>query len=209
MSDGPMNPTRRGAIARLSAAALGLLWLARGRRAEASTEEEPLVGEIRMYAGSYAPAGWAFCEGQLLSIFENDTLFQLIGTTYGGDGQTTFGLPDLRGRAAMHQGFGPGLTSRVIGETGGQESVSLISTQIPVHTHELRSAGSAVGTSTVPTTRVPAKNAAGTTSYSPSFDTTLAPQAMDNSGSNTPHQNMQPFLAIHFIISLYGKFPTP
>jgi microcystin-dependent protein len=175
----------------------------------------PFIGEIRMFGGNFAPAGWAFCNGSLQSIANNDALFALIGTTYGGDGQNTFALPDLRGRVAVHQFQGPGLQNYVIGQQGGAESVTLLATQIPGHTH------SAV-TSTSPG-QVPAPAATAILSdtgpdaapavptYIP-FDgtnqVTLATATVGASGGNQPHANIQPTLAINYIISLFGVFPA-
>lgn len=156
-----------------------------------------------MFAGDFAPAGWMFCEGQLLPISENDALYTLIGTTYGGDGQETFALPDLRGRAPIHWGSG-----FILGENGGMEQVALDANQIPSHTHAA-GASSAAGSSPDPTGRVPAMNAAGVPQYGATADTSLSPASLLSSGGSQPHDNMQPYLAIHFIISLYGLFPPP
>lgn len=166
---------------------------------------QPFVGEIRIFAGSFAPAGWMFCDGQLLAISENETLFQLIGTTYGGDGQSTFGLPDLRGRMPVHQGSG-----LVLAETGGVESVTLTSQQIPVHTHPL--VGSAANASaTSPAGGVPGTMPeVATSAYGSDAPlTTLTPQSISPVGGSQPHENMQPYLCVAFIISLFGIFPSP
>lgn len=166
----------------------------------------PFVGEIRMFGGNFAPAGWAFCNGQLLPISENDVLFTLIGTTYGGDGQDTFGLPDLRGRLPMHMGSGAGLTPRTLSETGGVESVALTTQQIPNHTHAPM-ADSNNGNQATPQNGIWA--AAAASRYSSS-----APNlAMNNTlvgaaGGSQPHDNLMPYLAVSFIISLFGIFPT-
>ena len=166
----------------------------------------PFIGEIRMFGGNFAPAGWAFCSGQLMPIAENDALFTLIGTTYGGDGQQTFGLPNLQGRLPMHMGTGAGLSARVIGEMGGVETVTLTTQQIPIHSH-VPQAVSGNGNQTTPQNGVWAGAAA-------SRYTTNAPSlAMNNTlvggaGGSQPHDNMMPYLAISFIISLYGVFPT-
>jgi microcystin-dependent protein len=165
---------------------------------------QPYVGEIRMFAGNFAPAGWMFCEGQLLPISENDTLFNLIGTTYGGDGQSTFALPDLRGRIPIHQGSG-----FVLAENGGAETVTLTVNQIPAHTHPfLASANPASGSS--PANQLPAITQASTiTPYG-----TDAPQVQLNAssigttGGSQPHNNFQPYLCVDFIISLFGIFPS-
>src|SRR4051794_921276 len=166
---------------------------------------QPYVGEIRMFAGNFAPAGWMFCEGQLLPISEYQTLFQLIGTTYGGDGQSTFALPDLRGRVPLH--FGSGFT---LAETGGVETVTLTVSQIPAHTHtQLGSAAN--GTATSPISNVPA-TAAEVTVFPYGADNppdTLSAQTVASAGGSQPHDNFQPYLCIDFIISLFGIFPSP
>ncbi len=166
---------------------------------------EPYVGEIRMFGGNFAPNGWMFCEGQLLPISENETLFQLIGTTYGGDGESTFALPDLRGRLPLHMGNG-----FILAETGGSESVTLTTNQIPAHTHPLLCAASG-GT--------PNSNPQGGY-WGPSDQTQYSTGAgtvqMGNpaitagpSGGSQPHDNFMPYLCIDFIISLFGVFPSP
>jgi microcystin-dependent protein len=168
---------------------------------------DPYIGEIRMFAGTFAPMGWALCEGQLMPISENDALFILIGTTYGGDGQETFALPDLRGRAPIHHGAGPGLTNRVIGEQAGVEEVTLTAQQIPVHNHALH-ARAAGGKSGTPNGNVLA-SAPATSLYTrdtPSVQ--LAANAIDPIGGSQPHDNRMPYLAIQFIISLFGIFPS-
>jgi microcystin-dependent protein len=166
---------------------------------------QPYIGEIRMFAGNFAPAGWMFCEGQLLAISENETLFQLIGTTYGGDGQSTFALPDLRGRNPLHQGNG-----LVLAETGGSEDVTLTVQQIPSHTHPL------LGTSVQATTNAPEQNtfaqSTGSTVFPYGTDlppTTLHPSTISPVGGSQPHTNLQPYLCVDFIISLFGIFPSP
>lgn len=166
----------------------------------------PFVGEIRLFAGNFEPSGWAFCNGQLLAISQNDVLFSLIGTTYGGDGQNTFAVPDLRGRVPLHAGSGPGLSPRLIGELGGNENVTLTVNQIPQHTH-LVNAATGVGHLAEPQAAVPAANR-----DFPEFDTntnlSMAP-AVQNAGGSQPHENMPPTLCVSFIISLYGIYPTP
>lgn len=168
---------------------------------------QPYVGEIRLFAGNFAPAGWMFCDGALVPISENETLFQLIGTTYGGDGQTTYNLPDLRGRVPIHQGSGAGLSGHVIGEMGGSEAVTLTSTQIPQHTHALRASsalsnGSAGGGGALAATAVNIYGSGDPT-------TPMAAQAVASVGGSQPHQNMAPFVGINYIISLFGIFPSP
>ncbi len=168
---------------------------------------QPYVGEIRMFAGNFAPAGWMFCEGQLLPISENDTLFNLIGTTYGGDGQSTFALPDLRGRIPIHAGTGPGGVTRQLAETGGTEQETLTIQQIPVHNHAfLTSMGT--GTQNAPAGEVLASGSS-VSIFRPQTPTqALAPQTISSAGGNQPHENMVPFLCVDFIISLFGIFPS-
>lgn len=165
------------------------------------------VGEIRMFGGNFPPRGWAFCNGQIIPIAENETLFNLIGTTYGGDGQETFALPDLRGRVPIHQGTNSG-TSYVLGEQAGVESVTLSTQQIPPHRHlaQCRAADSNAGT---PQNAIWAKNQTNQTIYSNVVPATnMNAGALNQAGGNQPHENMMPYLAVSFIISLYGVFPT-
>lgn len=166
---------------------------------------QPYVGEIRIFAGNFAPAGWMFCEGQLLPISENETLFQLIGTTYGGDGQSTFGLPDMRGRIPIHQGNGFALATN-----GGAEEITLTVNQIPVHTHPLVGS-SAVASNLNPANQVPAQdNVVGIDYYIEDVTTvSMAPTAIGPVGGSQPHTNFQPYLCVDFIISLFGIFPSP
>ena len=166
---------------------------------------QPFVGEIRMFGGSFAPAGWAFCEGQLLPISENDTLFNLIGTTYGGDGQETFGLPNLASRVPVHVG-----TNFVLGQTGGTESVTLTTQQMPLHTHPL-TATNDTGSANSPTNALPGSTPVQAQAFPYGTDEPLAnmdPSSISGVGGSQPHDNMQPFLTISFIISLFGIFPT-
>jgi microcystin-dependent protein len=161
----------------------------------------PYVGEIRMFAGNFAPAGWAFCDGQLLLISDNDALFNLIGTTYGGDGQTTFALPDLRSRVPIHQG--PGF---VLAQRGGEEAVTLNVNQIPAHSHQAN-ADAGKGTQVSPAGNVWASSA--NYPYSPNApNAAMAPEAVGLSGGSQPHDNMSPFVGINFILSLFGIYPT-
>lgn len=169
---------------------------------------QPYVGEIRMFAGNFAPNGWMFCEGQPLPISENEVLFQLIGTTYGGDGEETFNLPNLASRVPMHMGTGPDGTTYQIGEMAGVEEVSLSTQQIPNHTHPL------TGSSTGGADASPAGNVLATTSqgiflyYEGAVDANLNAQAITPAGGSQPHENTQPFLCVNFIISLFGVFPS-
>jgi microcystin-dependent protein len=164
---------------------------------------QPYVGEIRMFAGNFAPAGWMFCEGQLLAISENETLFQLIGTTYGGDGQSTFALPDLRGRLPIHQGNG-----FILAETGGAEEITLTVQQIPVHAHPVLASTNA-GSAAQPSGNVTAQNAAVTIYRAQPPVVSMNTQAVGSTGGSQPHTNFQPYLCIDFIISLFGIFPSP
>jgi microcystin-dependent protein len=167
----------------------------------------PYVGEIRLFAGNFAPNGWMFCQGQTLAIAENDVLFTLIGTTYGGDGQQTFRLPDLRGRVPVHQGQGPGLSPRTPGEVGGAETVTLQASQLPQHTHALH-ASTAAATGSAPGGAVLA--ATNVASYGPGPATTaMAAGAVGSTPAAQPHDNMAPTLAVSYIISLFGVYPSP
>lgn len=168
----------------------------------------PYIGEIRIFAGNFAPAGWAFCEGQLMPIAENDALFVLLGTTYGGDGQETFGLPDLRGRLPMHAGTGPGLQSYILGESGGVEQVTLTVQQIPVHSH---AAGclSTDGNSGAPTGGLPAANTTANAFGPMPPSAPMNAASIGPTGGSQPHTNFQPYLCVNFIISLFGVFPSP
>ena len=169
---------------------------------------QPYVGEIRMFAGNFAPNGWMFCEGQPLAISENDVLFQLIGTTYGGDGQETFNLPNLASRVPMHMGTGPDGTTYQIGEMAGTEQETLTIQQIPNHTHPL-TASTALGTSITPGGQVLAQTIASITPYAEDVAVVnMNAQAIGTAGGSQPHENTQPFLCINFIISLFGIFPS-
>lgn len=172
---------------------------------------QPFVGEIRMFAGNFAPNGWMLCEGQTLPIAENEVLFQLIGTTYGGDGEETFNLPNLASRVPIHQGTGPGLSTRQLGESGGSESVTLTAQSTPQHTHPaLCNNGSGASTSN-PASGTWTK--ADTNNYSASLPKTgfMGTPAIQSSvtGGSQPHDNMIPYLCVNFIISLFGLFPSP
>lgn len=168
---------------------------------------QPYVGEIRMFGGNFAPAGWLFCDGSLQAISENETLFQLIGTTYGGDGQNTFALPDLRGRLPIHFGNGGG-GSYVLAESGGLEQVTLTSNQIPSHTHNFL-AVTAAGTSNNATNNLIAASPSVDMFGGISPDVSLNAAAIGQAGGSQPHTNFQPYLCVNFIISLFGIFPSP
>ena len=166
----------------------------------------PFIGQITLFAGNFAPRGWAFCQGQLLSIAQNTALFSLLGTTYGGNGQTTFGLPDLRGRVPMGMGQGPGLSLYVQGQMGGVETVTLISTQMPQHTHTLQ-ASSALPTVADPTGAVLPSGysriyATGTTGVA------MGATSIAAAGGSQPHENRQPYLAMNYIIATEGIYPS-
>lgn len=162
---------------------------------------DPYVGEIRMFAGNFAPLGWAFCDGQLVSIADNDVLFALIGTTYGGDGQVTFALPDMRGRIPVHAG-----ASHVIGESAGTEAVTLTANQMPSHSHGMNASQNFVSSAAGPTEATGASTTAFF--YGDGNDSvTMSPSAISAAGGNLPHDNMAPYLGINYIISLFGVFP--
>jgi len=170
---------------------------------------EPYVGEIRMFGGNFAPNGWLFCAGQLVPIAEFDVLFALIGTTYGGDGQSTFALPDLRGRLPIHMGQSPGTSNYIIGQRDGVETVTLTSNQMPAHTHAFI-ATTAASSNTGPGGNVVADSTvAGAKIYAAGpGSAALAASAVTSSGGSQPHDNRMPFLAVSFIISLFGIFPS-
>lgn len=172
---------------------------------------DPFIGEIRMFAGNFAPRGWAFCDGQLLAIGSNDALFSLLGTIYGGDGRTTFGLPDMRGRIPIHAGSGPGLASRRLGVKSGVEKVTVTTNQLPSHTHDLK-ATSVSGTGQNPIASVAAET--GTLAiYSSAYaagstNDAFAATAVSNVGGSGSHTNLMPALCVHFIIALFGIYPS-
>jgi microcystin-dependent protein len=164
---------------------------------------QPYVGEIRMFAGTFAPAGWMFCEGQLLPISENETLFQLIGTTYGGDGQSTFALPDLRGRIPIHQG-----DSFILAETGGAEEITLTVQQIAAHSHPLLGAN-IIGNDANPGSNLLAESSVISMYQAAAANAPMAAGSVTSTGGSQPHTNFQPYLCVDFIISLFGIFPSP
>jgi len=167
---------------------------------------EPFIGEIIMFGGNFAPRNWALCDGQLLSIAQNTALFSILGTTYGGDGRTTFGLPDLRGRVPMHPGSGPGLSSRKLGQKSGVENVTLNVNQMPSHNH-LPEAYSDFGNQKGPGGNVPAMADDGERNYSSATpNANLDPT--ENAGGSQSHTNVQPFLCVNFIIALQGLYPS-
>lgn len=169
----------------------------------------PYIGEIRMFAGNFAPLGWALCQGQTLAISENDTLFNLIGTTYGGDGQQTFNLPDLQGRAPVHMGQGPGISQGyVIGQEGGVEQVTLTSQQMPVHSHAFTATQDS-GTAGQPQGNVVAAGVGNRIYIASGPDGQTSTNAVQASGGNQPHENRPPFIVINYIIALFGVYPSP
>lgn len=163
------------------------------------------VGEIRMFGGNYAPVGWAFCNGQLLSISENDALFALIGTTYGGDGVTTFALPDLRGRVPVGQGVLGG-TNFVLGQRAGTENVTLTTSQLPMHTHTVN-ANQGAGTTGNPSNAFWAQSTLNQYATADP-NAAMSPQAIQSAGGSQPHENMMPTLTLSYIIALYGIYPS-
>lgn len=168
---------------------------------------EPYIGEIRMFGGNFPPNGWAFPTGQLMPISQNDALFTLIGTTYGGDGQETFGLPNIQGRFPIHAGQGPGISqSYQLGEMAGVESVTLTTQQLPVHNHAFL-ASNELAQNPQPTSSVPAQASVVKLYTGDAPDSQMNAQMMSPVGGSQPHENMQPYLAISFILSLYGVFP--
>ncbi|WP_139490613.1 phage tail protein [Brevibacillus dissolubilis] len=170
---------------------------------------EPYVGEIRIFAGNFAPKGWAFCNGQLMPLMQNTALFSILGTMYGGDGKNTFALPNLQGAAPMHQGQGPGLTARTQGAVGGSANVTLLTTQIPAHNH-IPTCQSTAGTND-PTNAtwatIPASPTITAMYVNSGPNTEMAPTAVAVTGGSQPHNNMQPYLGLNFIIALQGQFP--
>lgn len=169
----------------------------------------PFLGEIRMVGFNFAPRGWAFCNGQLLPVAQNTALFSLLGTYYGGNGTTTFALPDLRGRVPIHQGTGLGLSSYVIGQVGGAENVNLTAQQIPPHNHPVN-CSNAGGNQASPQNNFPAIESTGTSlNFSSAGGATMNPSMLGaNTGGGLPHTNIQPYLCITFVISLQGSFPS-
>ncbi|MHB8271965.1 phage tail protein [Bradyrhizobium sp.] len=163
---------------------------------------QPYVGEIRMFGGNFAPAGWQFCDGTLLPISEFETLFNLIGTTYGGDGQSTFAVPDLRGRVPIHQGNG-----FTLAETGGAEEITLTVQQIPAHSHAFFGS-SDLANSANPATSLVARSPQVNMFINANPSAAMSPQFLSNTGGSQPHTNFQPYLCISFIISLFGIFPS-
>jgi microcystin-dependent protein len=168
---------------------------------------EPFVGEIRMFGFNFAPQGWALCDGQVLPISQNEALFALLGTTYGGDGTTTFALPNLQSRVPIHQGHGAGLSAYVAGQAGGTETVKLTTTQMPSHTHEVKASSSAAASNT-PEGSALAQSASHIYTAEPDTSTFMNANMLRFTGGSAPHANIQPYLAVNFCIALTGIFPS-
>ena len=170
---------------------------------------DPFVAEIRIMPFNFAPVGWAFCDGQILPISQNTALFSLLGTTYGGDGKSNFCLPDLQGRAPMHPGQGPGLSLYDLGQTGGSDTVSLLESEIPGHSHTLGAQTNPLGGTAVPTNATLTRPASAKLYYTPGTPTVAAMDgnALAPAGGDQPHNNMQPYLTLNFCIALQGVFP--
>ena len=168
---------------------------------------DPFVAEIRIFPFNFPPKGWAFCDGQLLPLSQNTALFSLLGTTYGGDGKSTFALPDLQGSAPMQPGQGQGLSLRDLGEQSGVENVTLLISEIPVHTHGMMAAGGDPAESNDPTNFAMARSKNGNAYTNNLTITQMSPQALPPAGGSLPHNNMQPYLTLNFCIALQGVFP--
>lgn len=168
---------------------------------------EPYVGEIRMFAGNFAPRGWAFCDGQLLAVSQNDALFSLLGTIYGGDGRTTFALPDLRGRIPIHAGTGPGLSPRRLGTKAGTEAETITVNELASHTHPFQGTDQ-LADSANPGTNAPAKSTAVDAYINESPEVALSSSAVTSTGGSQSHTNVMPFLCVNFIIALFGVYPS-
>lgn len=165
---------------------------------------DPFVAEIRIFPFNFAPKGWAWCDGQLLPLSQNTALFSLLGTVYGGDGKSNFALPDLQGNAPMHPGQGPGLSLHALGETGGSETVSLLESEIPSHSHSVRALNQP-GLTATPAGNIPARNRFYYSGSAPTV--TMSDKALAPAGGDQPHNNMQPYLTFYFCIAMQGVFP--
>ncbi len=169
---------------------------------------DPFVAEIRIFPFNFAPKGWAWCDGQLLPLSQNTALFSLLGTTYGGNGKSNFALPDLQGRAPMHPGQGPGLSLHDLGETGGSETVSLLESEMPAHSHAMRAHDLDLGELNAPAANRSLAKSANATAYVAATNlVSLSPQTLAPAGGDQPHNNMQPYLTFYFCIALQGVFP--
>ncbi|MEI4552193.1 phage tail protein [Pseudoalteromonas spongiae] len=173
---------------------------------------EPFIAEVRIWANNFAPRGWSMCDGQLMQIAQNTALFSLVGTTYGGDGRTTFGLPNLKGRAPMHWGTGPGLTPRAWGQTGGTPAVTLVESQIPAHSHEIKGQNAAGDTNAPANRYLATDKRAGLKIRNLKADanpnTTMSLSTLTNTGGTKSHENRQPYLALNFCIATIGLYPS-
>ena len=169
---------------------------------------DPFVAEIRIFPFNFAPKGWAWCDGQLLPLSQNTALFSLLGTTYGGNGKSNFALPDLQGRAPMHPGQGPGLSLHDLGETGGSETVTLLESEIPAHSHAMRASADPANAQ-IPNTAVTLARSSGGSAYSTTTTglVSMAPETLAPAGGDQPHNNFQPYLTFYFCIALQGVFP--
>lgn len=202
-----MKPSRRRPV-RWFAVTFGIALVLATAPAPASAQgSEPFIGQLALVPYNFAPKGWALCNGQILSIAQNTALFSLLGTTYGGNGTTTFALPDLRGRVPLSSGQGPGLNNYILGQTGGAETQTLTLNQIPAHTH-LLIADTSVGTSERPNGALPARNAAGVPQYGTHSTGTMSAGGTQSAGGSQPHDNMQPYVTLNWIIALQGIFPS-
>ena len=170
---------------------------------------DPFVAEIRIFPFNFAPKGWAFCDGQLMPLSQNTALFSLLGTTYGGDGKSTFALPDLQGNSAMHPGQGQGLSLRDLGEMGGSETVTLLVSEIPAHTHAANAVG-VLSTTAAPSTQTAIARSVNGSAFAASGGALqqLAPEALPPAGGSLPHNNLQPYLTLNYCIALQGVFPA-
>ncbi len=169
---------------------------------------DPFVAEIRMFPFNFPPRGWAWCNGQLMPLSQNTALFSLLGTYYGGDGKSNFALPDMQGNAPMHPGQGPGLSLHDLGETGGSETVTLLPTEIPSHTHQMRAHDIDLGELNAPSASRSLAKSANATAYGPAANlVSMSPSALPPTGGGLPHNNMQPYLTLYFNIALQGVYP--
>jgi|RhiMethySRZTD1v2_1073278.scaffolds.fasta_scaffold1004192_2 microcystin-dependent protein len=200
---------RRRFIGRLAAGLAATAWLGRPKPARAATTSTgPYIGEIMLVSWNFPPKGWAFCNGQTLPIAPNTALFSLLGTTYGGDGITTFKLPDLRDRVPIHFGQGAGLSLRSLGERSGETVHTLTLAELPTHAHPVQVSAGSVGTQVDPAGHYPARNPAGYPQYGSVVDVAMAAAAIGSTGGGQSHTNLQPYLGLNFVIALQGFFPS-
>lgn len=169
---------------------------------------EPFVGEIRMFAGNFAPRGWAFCDGQLIAVSQNDALFSLLGTIYGGDGRTTFALPDLRGRLPIHAGHGPGLSARGLGSKSGTEKETLTVNQLPTHNHDMKGTNDLSSTPNTESNVLSRSTTVDAYMKNDAVNQNLNQNSLTQKGGNQEHTNLMPYLCVHFIIALFGIYPS-